>query len=116
MSDQLTTKILKDIVDQTSGLETLSHRCVSDNYDERIIFNKDIEQWTKALASVLGLPIKPEGVNPTKDDLALTKKFGSVFKHQVLFKKEFSDSVIIAMFWPWLDKKHTTLKIARIYK
>ena len=31
---------------------------------------------------------------------------------QTLFKKDFEGHSIIAMFWPWQDQAHTTLKIA----
>ena len=33
-----------------------------------------------------------------------------------IFKKDFADLSVIAMFWPWSDGTHTTLKVALLKK
>lgn len=107
---------LKEIVEKCSKLGVDEQRCVSDEYAELVFFNKEIEQWHKILIDALGPAIKPPGAQPTEEDLRLTKDYGGIHDNQTLFKKEFDDSIAIAMLWPWQDETHTTLKIALLKK
>lgn len=108
--------ILKEVVEKCSKLGVDEKRCVSDEYVELVFFNKEIAEWSKIFIDVLGPAIKPPGAQPTEEDLRLTKDYGGIHDNQALFKKEFGDSIAIAMFWPWQDQIHTTLKIALLKK
>ena len=103
---------LHDIIEKCSMLDINEKRCVSDEYGELVIHSKDLSQWYQIFADTLGPAEKVEGTKPTKDDLNLTKPYGGICDNQTLFKKEYDDVVVIAMFWPWQDGVCTTLKIA----
>ena len=103
--------ILKEIIKKCSMLSIYEERRITDGYGELVFYNKEIDGWNKIFADIFGPPIKPAGAKPTKDDLDLTKDFGGISVNQILFKKEFGDGTAIAMFWPWQDNIHTTLKI-----
>ncbi len=103
---------LKEIVEKAKPLEAYEQRSLSDEYLEFVIYNKDIEQWTKLLVAILGPAVKPAGAKPTKEQLKLTEDYGGVFENQTLFKKEFDGVTVVAMFWPWQDHTYTTLKAA----
>ena len=92
-------------------LSVYEERCITDEYGELVLYNKEINEWNKILADILGPAIKPAGAKPTKDNLHLTKDYGGIWVDQTLFKKEFDDVTVIAMFWPWGDDIHTTLKM-----
>lgn len=102
---------LKEILSRCHKLSIYEERIV-DDYCELVIFNKEIDGWNKILTDILGSPRKPKGVEPSEDDLDLTKASGGIRVNQTLFERKFDDVTIIAKFWPWNDNIHTTLKMA----
>ena len=106
----------KEVIDRFSGLGIYEKRCIKNDYVEIVFFNNEITEWSKRVIEIFGSPLKPAGANPNKEDADLTKKHGGIYDNQTLFKKEFDDCIMIAMFWPWQDNKHTTLKIALLPK
>lgn len=107
---------INEITEKCSKLEVSEERAVQDDYYEVVFCNKVLEQWNKALTDILGEAVKPAGQKVAVDHLMLTKDFGGIYQNQTLFKKDFEDSSLIAMFWPWQDNIHTTLKVALIKK
>jgi len=104
--------ILKEVIKRCSTLEVYDTRLMTDEYIELVFYSKEIDKWNRVFADFLGPAIKPQGVEPTKDDFRLTKNYGGVWGNQTLFKKDFDNFTIISMFWPWQDNIHVTLKIA----
>ena len=111
-----TGNALKEIIEKCSTLDFAEKRTVSDKYCEFVIATKEMNEWEKMLTGILGPVTKPAKVKPTKEDARITQEYGGVFDNQTLFKKELEDGTIIAMFWPWQDDTHTTVKIAFIKK
>ena len=107
---------LKEIIQRCSMLSIFEKRDSADEYNELVFYSKDIDQWYKIFADILGPAAKPEGVKPTKDVSALTKDYGGIYENQTLFKKEFDGATVIAMFWPWQSGVHTTLKLVLLKK
>ena len=103
---------LREIIEKCSTLSVHEERCITDEYGELVFYNREIDEWKKILADIFGPAIKPAGVKPTKHDLNLTNDYGGIRVDQTLFKKEFDDYTVIAMFWPWGNNTHTTLKMA----
>ena len=101
-----------EILKQCSQLKVEEERVSSNDYDERVIFANEIDQWGKVFADVLGQAMKPAGQKTTPQDFALTVNYGGVLDDQTLFYKKFKERSILAMFWPWKNKIHVTLKIA----
>ena len=105
---------LSELLKDYSNLNIDEKRCVTDDYVWLVFFNKEVAEWNKIFTSILGPAVKPAGANPSQDDLRLTKDYGGVRREQTLFKKEFDDATVIAMFWPWQDNLRTTLKMILI--
>ena len=108
--------ILREIIKKCDTLSIYEERCITDEFCELVFYNKDTDEWNNIFADILGHAIKPAGIKPTKDDQYLTKEYGGTWFDQTLFKKEFDDVTVIAMFWPWQDGIHTTLKMALLKK
>ena len=106
---------LRGIIDVCKEREIYEERYVSDEYFEVVFFHKDVELWTSCLAQFLDSPAKPAGKLPSKEQMELTSHFGGIRKNQVLFVKESAESKIIAMFWPWNDDVHVTLRMAVVH-
>ena len=108
--------MLKEIVEKCNALEIYEKRCVSDKYFELVFCNKEMDKWEKIVTDFLGVAVKPPKRKPTKEDIHITNGYGGIQSNQTLFKKEFDNATIIAMFWPWQDNTYTTLKVAVLRK
>lgn len=104
-------KSLKEILIPCEGLEIYEKRYDSDEYCELVFFLKDQSAWVEKISETLGSPHKPLGVNPSSIQQQLTEQYGGIRKDQTLFFKEFKNGKVIAMFWPWQDKSHVTLRM-----
>jgi len=105
---------LKEVIDKCSMLNVYEVRRVTDEYGELVFYNKKINEWNQIFVDLLGPATKPAGVQPSEDDLHVTKDYGGIWTDQTLFKREFDDFTLIAMYWPWQDDIHTTVKMARL--
>ena len=101
---------LNEIIKRYDMLSSQEKRRSTEDYDERVFYNKDIDEWNKVFTDIFGPPTKPTGTIPTEDDLDLARDYGGIWINQTLFKKESDNVVVVAMLWPWQDKVHTTLK------
>ncbi|MCP4649363.1 MAG: hypothetical protein GY853_04670 [PVC group bacterium] len=103
--------VLLDIMHKCRNLELFQKRTSTDEHVEVVVFNKDMEEWIRIFSEELGQAVKPAGASPTSRDLELTSAYGGIRGEQSLFEKRSDDSVVIALFWPWQDKQHTTIKM-----
>ena len=103
---------LKEISEKINKLNVYQKRSLTDDYCEIVFFAKDLDAWTNLFHETLGEPVKPSKKAPTKEDSEITKNYGGIYKGQTLYKKEFSEYTVIAMFWPWQDNSYVTLKMA----
>ena len=103
---------VQSILEKCNTLDIREERTVSDDYLEIVFPTDETGKWKKLFTDILDSAIKPEGVKPSSDHLEVTKPFGGIYPDQTLFRKDFDDATIIAMFWPWQDDENTTLKVA----
>lgn len=106
--------VLNEIVERSKALGVYEKRTATDIYYEVVFYTKDTREWEKVLAGILGAAAKPPAVKPTKEDARITQEYGGIYQGQTLFRKQCGDSTVIAMFWPWQDGAHTTLKVALV--
>ena len=107
---------LKEITDCCGNLKISEKRCLTEDFVELVFHNEEIDEWFRIVSAFLGAPTKPEGHAPSEKDLAITSATGGIRLEQTLFEKEYDNGVIIAKFWPWKDKIHTTLRMALLKK
>jgi hypothetical protein len=107
---------LKEIIQKCGSLDVYEKRRTEGEYCELVFFNKDEKDWARLLTDILGTAAKPPEAKPSEEDSRLAKDYGGIYSGQTLFKKEFDGDTVIAMFWPWQDRTHTTLKMALIRK
>ncbi len=103
---------VNDVLQRCSHLKSEGGSDISEDYVEREILIKDIEQWEEILTDMLGPPAKKAGDETTQFFFNLTVNYGGILDDQTLFYKKFNGTSIIAMIWPWKDKNEVTLKIA----
>ncbi|MBN1493586.1 MAG: hypothetical protein JW938_05505 [Candidatus Omnitrophica bacterium] len=107
---------LKEILEQCATLSVYEERSATDEYYEIVFYRKDIEQWERNIAAVMGGVAKPAGTKPTREQLQATQELGGLWIDQTLFMKETENEQIVAMFWPWQDRAHVTLKLKMFKK
>ncbi len=103
--------ILEDIVAKIFELNISEKRKISSNYCELVFYSKDLSRWGEVMAEIFGSPSKPQGREPTATDEEIVQEFGGIRSNQTLFKKEYDGNTVLAMYWPWQDETHVTLKI-----
>jgi len=106
--------MLKSIIERCSQMNVFEKRNITGEYLEMVFYAKDKGEWEKIFVEILGGAVKPPSSKPTAEDAALTKNYGGIKTDQTLFKKEAEGVIVIAMFWPWQDGDHVTLKAACI--
>lgn len=102
------------IMEKCKGLSVAKTRKNNEKYCELVFFDDDLDKWDEILASMLGPAEKPRFKKPSKDQQVLTKEFGGIRHNQTLYKKDIDGSTLVAMFWPWRDRTHTTLKVGLV--
>ena len=107
---------LDEIIEKCRELEVCEKRHISNEYNELVFYYKDIDEWNGRFTDIFGPAIKPAGVKPEREIRPLVKNYGGILRNQTLFKKEFDNVTIIAMFWPWQDNMHITLKVILLKK
>lgn len=107
---------LDEIVKQFSNLKIVDERELSNSYVEVVVLNEEISEWNTILTSVLDSALKPQDKDPSSNDLKIADAYGGIRSNQTLYRKDFNTHVIIAMFWPWGDQVHTTIKIIFLAK
>jgi hypothetical protein len=103
---------LKEILKNCIDLAVVQERARRDQYVELVFPTKETDQWAAKIQESLGEASKPPGQSATKEQEKITKDFGGIQKGQTLFCKSRDEEYIIAMFWPWGNGEHTTLKLA----
>lgn len=106
--------VLQEILQKGHGLPVCEERHSTDDYDERVIYKDDLSRWSSILTQVLGTAVKPAGMAPTQEHLSVTENYGGTQQNQTLYWKKFKDVSVVAMFWPWGDNRHITLKMVCI--
>jgi hypothetical protein len=102
---------LEELIEQCRSLTIEQERCITEDYYEFVILSKELGLWYALLTSHLGPAIKPAGAKPDQILSNLTKHFGGLSADQTLYKKDFADSSVMAIIWPWHDGVFTTLKL-----
>ncbi len=104
---------LKDILAGCATLSVYEERSNTDSHCELVFYRKDIEAWENALGAAMGGVAKKAGEKPTREQAEMTRDLGGIRVDQTLFTKEDNGEFVIAMFWPWQDRVHVTLKLLK---
>ena len=95
-----------------------------DDYEEIVLYNKDLPAWNEILTEKLGPPLiskeqyeivnESEDVKKSQIDLALesAEQFGGIAEGQTLYYGICDSAVILILIWPWQDNVKVTLKKA----
>ncbi|MFZ5572717.1 MAG: hypothetical protein ACOZF0_20150 [Thermodesulfobacteriota bacterium] len=82
------------------------------DYIELVFFAEHLPKWTETFTSLLGPPVKPAGKPPSGRDHRLTRELRGIRPDQTLYFNKIGDNPVLAMFWPWKDRLHITLKVS----
>ena len=103
--------MIEKLIENCRALGINEERFIEDTYYEIVFYTREMSEWTELFTNFLDSAVKLPGTPPTKEQKELTRPYGGIMKDQTLFRKEFKHGAIIAMFWPWKDSVHSTLKL-----
>ncbi|ACL04411.1 hypothetical protein Dalk_2719 [Desulfatibacillum aliphaticivorans] len=103
-----------DILKKCHSLAVAKTREMGDDYAELVFFRKDLDKWSQVLSENLGPAEKNENCTPSKEQQGLAKALGGVRHSQTLFARKGVNGTVVALYWPWRDKTHITLKLGLI--
>ena len=103
--------MLGEILRKCGSMDICEQRSATDEYIELVFLSDRIDEWDEMFGNIFGPALKPAGVEPDKEILRLTEVYGGIYDNQTLFKKDFDRGPVIAMFWPWEDNVHITVKV-----
>jgi len=107
---------VSDVLQRCDHLKVEGKNDISEDYVERVFLKEDLEKWEEILTDLLGPAVKRAGEETTLSFSELTIDYGGLLDDQILYYKEFEDTSLIVMFWPWKDDNQVTLKIACVKK
>lgn len=102
---------LKTLLEPCKVLKILEEREMNQDQINVVINTQDSAKWSAGLEQSLGPALKPAGESPSNLAKKAANEFGGIRKEQTLFVKNIDEYSVVAMFWPWQNDKHTTLKI-----
>lgn len=102
---------IREIIERCKKFNIYQQRKVTDNYAEIVMLTDEILSWSAIFNEAFGDPVSPAGMAPTAEHTQLTMEYGGIFAEQTLYKKDYPDRTVIAMFWPWQDGKRVTIKM-----
>jgi hypothetical protein len=111
MEEENAADILNEIISKLVQLNVAEKRQVSSDYCELVFYSKDAAGWDKVMGEIFGPPEKPQGKEPAPVQESVTEALGGIRSNQTLYKKEYRGVTAAAMYWPWADGEHVTLKI-----
>lgn len=106
--------IINKIIEKAKNLTVSEQRYACEKYYELVFPASDQESWLKICEESFGPPVKPAGIEPSPELKNLTRNYGFIRANQILFSKENTDNVAVAIFMPWENGNFVTLKLAAI--
>lgn len=100
------------ILEKCSELEIKKIKKQKEDYLEIVFFAGDLIKWNELFTNLFGPAVKPAGQKPSGRDQVLTRELRGIRPNQTLFFNKVGNNDMIAMFWPWDDKRHITLKVS----
>jgi hypothetical protein len=83
------------------------------DYFEAVFFKQDLIKVVAKVSNALGEILYPSSKSLDKKFENFILEYGGIQKGQSLYCKESGDFIVLAMFWPWQDGEHITLKLVK---
>ena len=104
-------KNLKELVQEIKKLPLEEIRNDSEEGFEFVIKRAAFKKLDPLLQSFFGKVFKDAGQKPDQEATNLTASYGGIYDNQTLYLKKDSQSIFLAMIWPWNDGVLATVKI-----
>jgi len=106
--------MIRNLLERSRHLTVEERRSVSEDYAEIVILAEQLDAWNTLLTELYGPAAKPAGCKPSPVDQRHSEPYGGIFRDQILYRLGQESIGWIAMLWPWKDKLHITVKLAKI--
>lgn len=103
----------EQLIEKIRGISLQEIRSMEAHYVEVVAAKSEMARIAPALESFFGLPVKPEGKDPSADAKKAAEPYGGIWKNQTMYFLQNGEGKSAAMLWPWGDGETVTLKIFR---
>lgn len=104
---------LDDIKAAVKSIPLDALRMENDNFIEVVVLKKDIGSLKARMDELFGQPLWPSDNKLSTAVHEVIKNFGGIMVGQTLYYSKQQDCALFAMFWPWSDGEHTTVKAGK---
>lgn len=88
-------------------------RTDSDSLFEAVVVKDKIQELIKNVEAFFGSPVWPSKTNLSGEIRRIIDNYGGITPGQTLYFRSEGTGAVFAMFWPWQDGIHTTVKIVK---
>jgi hypothetical protein len=88
-------------------------RAAEVDYCEVVVTKSGLRNMSDVLEACFGLPLKPEGVAPSKEASLYAQPFGGIRGTQTMYFRTGDKGPELALLWPWGSGDLVTVKIIR---
>lgn len=100
-------------LEEVKKIQCQEKRTQTADYVEVVVAKPHWPLMDQVLQSYFGMPLKPQGENPSRDADKCAKPYGGVRKDQTLYFQKSDTASYAALLWPWGSGSAVTLKIIR---
>lgn len=102
-----------ELIQELKQLNFESWRKETGDYFEAVVLKSGLPGLAGRLNNWFGQPVFPAKTKLPSSIEKITNEFGGIRPGQTLYLWQEGKDLILAMLWPWQDKEHTTVKIAK---
>jgi hypothetical protein len=88
-------------------------RAEVDDYFEAVILNSELGNFTPKIEKFFGKPRNLSKDALSSDEKKAIMESGGIRPGQEIYFSHGPEGMVFVMLWPWLDKKHTTVKLVK---
>jgi hypothetical protein len=102
-----------ELMKEVKKIELHEVRAQQPNYMEVVVAKKNMDSLLTVFESYFGVPLKPEGQNPSQEANQHSQPYGGVQSNQTLYFQKNEKGSTLALLWPWGSGVLITVKIAQ---
>jgi hypothetical protein len=103
----------EELLAEVRKIQCEERRATEADYCEVVVAKSSLQSMAAVLESCFGLPLKPEGVTPSKEASQYAQPFGGIRGSQTMYYRTGAKGPELALLWPWGSGNLVTVKIIR---
>ncbi len=103
----------EELIKEVKKVEFHEVRAQQPNYMEVVVAKKNMDSLLSVFEKYFGVPLKPEGKQPSAEASEHTQAYGGIHSNQTLYFQKNDAGSTLALLWPWGSGVLITVKIVQ---